>query len=72
MLVTFVALQTNGNETREKKLFTENYALIYKGKKIKANGQKFQIDRLEWTNQQAGEIKAICLESVHPYKKQNQ
>lgn len=70
MQVTFVTIQSNGKEPREKPLFSEQWAMIYTGKMIKANGRKFQITRLEWTNQQKGEIKAICLEFIHPSKKQ--
>ena len=69
MKVNFVALQTNGKETREYPLFSEDWPIIRIGKRVKANGILFQIDRLQWVNREAGIIKAICKQFRYPGQK---
>lgn len=62
MKVQFYALQTDGKQTRELFLFSEDWGLMMTGKEITHEGTAYRVNKLEWIDQAKGVLKAVCLE----------
>lgn len=64
MTVKFYLLQidTDTGKTSEKYLYKKQHDLMMVGKQIEYLQVKYQVNSLEWINQPAGVLKAVCLE----------
>lgn len=64
MIIKFYILQkhTGSGKTREKYLFRSEHEEMFIDKQIIHQETKYQVKSLEWENQVAGVLKAVCLE----------
>jgi len=64
MIVKFYILQkhTESGKTRDKYLFKSEYKEMFIGKQFVQHETKYQVKSLEWEDQVAGVLKAVCLE----------
>lgn len=61
MKVQFYVKQINESQkTRDKFLFSDDYAEMMVNKQIDYDDQKFQVKEMEWMNDKT--LKAVCLE----------
>lgn len=63
MIVKFHVLQehTETKETRHQPLFAQEWGFIAVGQTVTLAGVIYRVDILEWIDQKAGILKAVCL-----------
>lgn len=49
-------------KTRDQFLFSEDYSEMKVCDKIEFQGEKFQVDNLQWIDEKRTKLKAVCLE----------
>ena len=63
MKVNFYVKQINEHQkTRDKFLFSDDYAEMMEHKQIEHDGKRFQVKSLEWMKDKS--LKAVCLEII--------
>jgi hypothetical protein len=51
-----------GKPVEHRFLFVETFALLMTGQTFTSAGRSYQVTEMEWINQKAGTLKAVCIE----------